>query len=380
MARKRQEPLPGVDQRPSGKWRARWYDRDGDRQSAHFDEVEEANAHLVMKQAEVEAGTFVSARRGEQRFHDFAVSDYAAGQDWKETTREAFPPVLRRIESVLPKRAQLNDIDQLTIKKARVALQRRYKARTVTLTMSYLNAIMRAAYVSRRIGNDPTIGTRSQRRRARDIEKVTAQDVPTRVEALALWDRAPSRFRAAMALGIAGLRIGEVIGITADRVDVEKRLVTIDRQLQRIGNEMVFTTPKGEKARTIRIPQPVALELRRHLREHQGGGLLFRTPRTGRALQRHEFYEQAWKPALVSAGLAENSYVFHSLRHFCASSLLASGTNPMAVAGHLGDTLETLQRTYAHWLRDDLDVPADALESILIGSWMGPGPIEGTAQ
>ena len=37
----------------------------------------------------------------------------------------------------------------------------------------------------------------------------------------------------------------------------------------------------------------------------------------------------------------------------------------MAVAGHLGDTLTTLQATYAHWLRDDRDVPADALERIL---------------
>ena len=53
------------------------------------------------------------------------------------------------------------------------------------------------------------------------------------------------------------------------------------------------------------------------------------------------------------------------MRHFCASSMLAEGVNPMAVAGHLGDTLTTLQATYAHWLRDDRDVPADALERIL---------------
>lgn len=38
----------------------------------------------------------------------------------------------------------------------------------------------------------------------------------------------------------------------------------------------------------------------------------------------------------------------------------------MAVAGHLGDTLETLQRVYAHWMRDDCDVPAEALDRILL--------------
>jgi hypothetical protein len=35
------------------------------------------------------------------------------------------------------------------------------------------------------------------------------------------------------------------------------------------------------------------------------------------------------------------------------------------VAGHLGDTVETVSRTYVHWLRDDRDVPAAVLERVL---------------
>ena len=172
-------------------------------------------------------------------------------------------------------------------------------------------------------------------------------------------------YRAAIALGASGLRVGEVLGLTVDRLDLEHRLVVVDRQLQRIGNKMAFTTPKGEKARTIKVPSAVALELRRHVREHPDDGLLFRGGR-GAEMRRDYFYASAWKPALRAAGLAEDAFVFHSLRHFCASSMLAEGVNPMAVAGHLGDTLETLQRVYAHWMRDDRDVPADALERILL--------------
>ena len=82
-------------------------------------------------------------------------------------------------------------------------------------------------------------------------------------------------------------------------------------------------------------------------------------------MRRDQFYALAWRPALTRAGFTADRYVFHSLRHFCASSMLAENVNPAAVAGHLGDTLETLQRVYAHWLRDDRDVPADALERIL---------------
>lgn len=51
---------------------------------------------------------------------------------------------------------------------------------------------------------------------------------------------------------------------------------TVDRQLQRVGGEMVVTAPKSEKVRTIVAPAVVVLELRRHLRDHQDEGLLFR--------------------------------------------------------------------------------------------------------
>ena len=70
----------------------------------------------------------------------------------------------------------------------------------------------------------------------------------------------------------------------------------------------------------------------------------------------------------MGAGLAKDRFVFHSLRHFCASSLLAEGAPLAAVAGHLGDTVETVSRTYIHWLRDDRHVPAKVLDRVLASS------------
>ena len=166
-------------------------------------------------------------------------------------------------------------------------------------------------------------------------------------------------------LGIAGLRVGEVLGLTADRLQLDQRQVTIDRQLQRVGNVNVLTTPKAEKVRTIVVPSVVALELRRHLRDHQDDGFLFRGRRGTENMRRIQFYKSAWHPALVGAGLDEDRFTFHALRHFCASMLLAEGAPLSAVAGHLGDTVETVSRTYVHWLRDDRDVPANVLERVL---------------
>jgi hypothetical protein len=36
-----------------------------------------------------------------------------------------------------------------------------------------------------------------------------------------------------------------------------------------------------------------------------------------------------------------------------------------AVAGHLGDAVETVSRVYVHWLCDDREVPAEVLDRVL---------------
>jgi integrase len=174
-----------------------------------------------------------------------------------------------------------------------------------------------------------------------------------------------------------------VLGLSVDRLALPERSVTIDRQLQRVGGELVLTTPKAEKVRTIVVPGVIAVELRRHVRDHvSDDGMLFRGGR-GAMMRRDQFYESAWHPALKAAGLwdaagetdddpGEGRFVFHALRHFCASSLLAGGASLTAVAGHLGDTVETVSRTYVHWLRDDRDVPAAVLERVLAPAESAP--------
>jgi integrase len=79
---------------------------------------------------------------------------------------------------------------------------------------------------------------------------------------------------------------------------------------------------------------------------------------------RDQFYDSGWRPALRRAGLPDR-FTFHALRHFCASSLLAEGAPLTAVAGHLGDTVDTVSRIYVHWLRDDQNVPAEILDRVL---------------
>jgi integrase len=98
---------------------------------------------------------------------------------------------------------------------------------------------------------------------------------------------------------------------------------------------------KWEKKRTIKLPSWARFEVRRHLRD-QGpftplagaqGALLFRGRRDAPF---RRAADTVWRPALAAAGLQEDRFVFHSLRHWCASSMLAGGAPLTAVGGPLG--------------------------------------------
>ena len=354
-----------INRLASGSWQVRWRDQEGRQRAQTFRRQVDAQRFLDQTMTEVRLGTWVDPELGRELFAGFAER-WASSQDWKQTTRDSFGPHLRRLLPHLGEH-ELARIDKLTLEQTRQALvDAGYARSTVTITTHYASAILRAAYQSGLIARDPTVGVRPPRRRTGDTEgRVSPDDVPTRAEVRAILTAAAPRYRAAVLLGATGLRVSEMLAVSADRYDRTKGELLIDRQLQRLDGVLQFTGPKREKVRSIILPMAVRLELDRHLRDHQGAGLLFRGVRGAEMLRRDQFYESAWRPALVGAGMAPDRFKFHSLRHFAASSMLADGASSTAVAGHLGDTLDTISKVYAHWLRDDRHIPAMILDRLL---------------
>lgn len=358
-------------------WKLPYRDDTGIQRTRRFDTKGDAEVFYDDLMAGVRSGTWIAPDAGSELFSDFA-RQWAAAQDWSPGTRDSFGYHLKRLERFLGAKRRLEQVDQLALQRLRNDLVGSYATETATIGLHYATAIMRAAYHTNRIRRDVTIGVKAPTRRGDEAdERVGPDDVPTRDEVLAIVAAAPPRFRAAIALGACGLRIGEVMGTTVGQLDLEQRMLAVDRQLVRIDNRFTFKRPKREKVRTIELPGWAILELRRHLRDHgpfwklhgdpTSGDLLFRGSRDA-PLRRDYFYASAWRPALVAAGMPRDAYVFHSLRHWCASALLAGNVHVAAVAGHLGDVSETVNRTYAHWLRDDRSVPAAVLDRALAPS------------
>jgi integrase len=125
-----------------------------------------------------------------------------------------------------------------------------------------VSGIFRAAVRDRLIVANPCDGTR--------LPKTT----PSRVEPLpvetvhALAVAVPARYRALVILAAgSGMRQGECLGLTGDRLDFLRRVVHVDRQLVTVtGRPSFLTAPKtAASVRKIPLPQVVLDALAAHL-------------------------------------------------------------------------------------------------------------------
>lgn len=154
----------------------------------------------------------------------------------------------------------------------------------------------------------------------------------------------------------------------------------------------MFALPKGGKVRDVPLPGPVADILRAHMKLHppveitlpwrtaEGPKvtkrLVFMAP-GGNHVWRTSLNEEAWKPALVEAGViappktkedrheAAREHGMHALRHFYASALLDGGENVKAVSEYLGHSNAALTlRIYAHLMPSSQERTRGAIASV----------------
>jgi len=76
--------------------------------------------------------------------------------------------------------------------------------------------------------------------------------------------------------------------------------------------------------------------------------------------------QRHYEKILQAAGLGDQGFVLYSLRHTCATLLLAGGENPKVVSERLGhSSVKTTLDTYSHVLPDMQKSASDRLEALL---------------
>ncbi|MGW5124723.1 tyrosine-type recombinase/integrase [Streptomyces sp. NPDC004069] len=78
----------------------------------------------------------------------------------------------------------------------------------------------------------------------------------------------PDRYRLLLVIGAGlGLRQGEALGLSADDIDFEKKVVHVRRQVKMVRAKLCFALPKGRKIRDVPLPSSVARAIRQHIEQ-----------------------------------------------------------------------------------------------------------------
>jgi integrase len=352
--------MASIQKRPDGQWRARFRDPEGKERARHFPTRARAQGWLDQQTAALVTGTYTSPKAGRVNFEEYANA-WQASKVWRPSTRVLVKGNFERHVYPVLGRRRMSTIRPSEIQALVKGMSDKLAPTTVTTTMRFVSCVFRAAVTDRVIASSPSVGITLPRR---DKPRI----VPLTVEQLELLDAAlPDRLGALVTVGAGlGLRNGEALGLTLDRVDFLRRRVEVDRQMVTPPNNglpALGPLKTESSARVIPLPDVVALRLARHIEEHGTGpdGLLF-TTLGGNPVRRNHFND-AWRAAVRQAGLPTGTR-YHDLRHTYASALIAAGVSVRAVAAALGhaDPGVTL-RVYSHLWPSDEDRTRDAIDA-----------------
>lgn len=152
-----------------------------------------------------------------------------------------------------------------------------------------------------------------------------------------------------------GLRVGEILGLRSDAVDLETGVLRVRTSLSRRDG---LKGPKSAAGvRDVGLPAHIVSLLREWVRRYavpNEAGLLF-TYEGGGAINSDGFRHGAWAPLLRRAGLAADAWTptfhFHALRHYAASHMIEAGWALPLVARQLGHSkVDMTLSVYAHAL------------------------------
>jgi integrase len=153
---------------------------------------------------------------------------------------------------------------------------------------------------------------------------------------------APAQWQCAVATALfTGLRLGELLALTVDDIDLPARRISVRATLSEVSGRTPRLQREEPKSRAGYRQVPIVEALAHRLQAHLDNlgptddGAVFASP-VGTWMSKSSFYRDAWRPTRVSAGREE--LTFHDLRHTAASLLLAHSGAELAelkfVLGH----------------------------------------------
>lgn len=156
-----------------------------------------------------------------------------------------------------------------------------------------------------------------------------------------------------------GIRIGELLALTLEDINFNKKIIKINKTLVRINKENISSTTKTEASkREILVNDSLLSEILNYSKkiyELNESDRLFQIDRTNVSKQIKKFAKKS--------GVKEIR--IHDLRHSHASLLIYLGVNPLAISKRLGhEKVDTTLNVYSHLYPNASEKIVEMLEKL----------------
>ncbi len=242
---------------------------------------------------------------------------------------------------------KLSDLNRLFLQNWINEFGKTRKPSSVRQHFNRIKMPIQQAFADGLLRSDPTYGVKLPKASKLDetvkyLEKEDMNKLLTFLENNSLTSR---RFAIYLSL-LSGLRIGEVLALTFDDIDVKHQTLTVSKSKSELP-PFGYGKPKTESSyRTISMPNKFFNELNRYKNENPKTDEHFLGEKT---LQGHVNYEL--KKILTSLNIQPVS--FHALRHTHASYLINEGIDIAYVSSRLGHAnISMTEHTYFHLMKE----------------------------
>lgn len=229
--------------------------------------------------------------------------------------------------------------------------------RTIAIFHSFFAAVLRQAEKEMLIRYNPAARATVPKQEYKQMDFLTPEQLQ---EVLAAADAEPPEMRVKLYLiATTGMRRGELLALTWDRIDLDRRRITVDRTLSCTKETgVIMGQTKTRKSRIVDIPSALVPMLRKYRREWSAhklamGDLWANTevlfPSDDGKLPRPTRLNHDLDLFTKRHGLPHLHP--HTFRHSVASIMIASGVDVVTVSNVLGHSKPSMTtNVYAHMI------------------------------